>query len=209
MTYDTRLWMAALSLLIAPAAMASGLQITTDWHEEPVNDPDNQLIAGPIAAAVRTQDHIYELHLMCGHDQYGGSDVSARASGTVLELAVSTFHSDESPASIKTRPGDADGPGHADIRLTLGNGHSVTQAFRSDGHPNVISRAWDASANWQDDDADTSSNASTVGHQLAQASATDSQITISRVLGYESASIPLTDDNPVLKHFIDACPVTR
>lgn len=202
MTHRYRLLVILLGALIAPATLAAGLQITTDWHEEPVHDPDGQLISGPIAAAVRTQDHIYELHLICGQDQYNGPDPSVRQSGNVLELAVSAFDSDEQPTAIKTHPATAD------IKLTIGHGHSVIQAFRAEKHPNVISRAWNAQARWQDDNTTPDDSRPTVGHQLAQTAADGGRITVSRVLGHETASLPLSNDNPALKHFIAACPVT-
>lgn len=191
---------AATALLgAAPAALA--LQITTDWHEEPTQDPQGQLATPVIAAAVRNNDHIYELHLICGRDQYNGATDAARHDGPVLELAVSTFSDNEKPAAIDTRADTAgDGTG-IDIGLKVGAMSRVAQHFRAEKYPNVISAAFGA--------GDTlGPGGPAAGAQFEHAAAGDRGITVYKVLGHESVTLPFSRDNDQVKRFLAECPVT-
>lgn len=196
--YISRPLVIATALIaIAPAAFA--LQITTDWHEQPTQDPRGQLATPVIAAAVRNNDHIYELHLICGRDQYNGDHDKARKAGPVLELAVSTFNSDEKTTAIDTR--DGKGGAGIDIGLRVGGMARLTQHFRAEGASNVISTAFSA-------DDTLGEHGPTAGAQFDKAADSPDGITISQVLGHESVSLPLSRDNTQVKRFLAACPVT-
>ncbi|RJS94085.1 hypothetical protein [Salinisphaera sp. Q1T1-3] len=188
----------ALALVLLAAGLpstAAALQITTDWHEEPHADPQGQLAAPVLAAAVRNDDHIYELHLICGTDQYNGNDDSARMAGPVLELAVSSFNGDESHAAYG---GDADTPYKA--RLAFGRMSPVTQPFRRDGYPNVISVAFGA---------DTPLAGKPAAQRLATAARAGQSITIGGLIGHETVRLPISTENDRVAAFLKACPLTR
>jgi len=142
-------------------------------------------------------------------DQYGGPDASTRHPDTVLELAISTFTSNQQPAAIKTHRASADEPATADVTFGFGNSRQVTQAFRSEGYPNVVSQAWAAQAPMTSDNARMTGPVPSVGHELARAVAAGGPLTVSGVLGHEKVRLGLSSANPALKQFIAACPVTR
>lgn len=191
----------ALGCLVAPAALA--LQITTDWHEEQYEDPQGQLATPVIAAAVRNNDHIYELHLICGRDQYNGATPEARREGPVLELAVSTFTDDEQPAAIDTQAVEGQPGQGIDIGLQVGNMSRVTRTFRAEQAPNVISAAFSADATLGND-----SDGPKAGAQFASAAGDAQGITIYKALGHESVSLPFSRDNEQVARFLGGCPVT-
>lgn len=174
--------------------MAGALQITTDWHEEAYDDPQGQLAAPVLAAAVRNNDHIYELHLICGRDQYDGPAAELRRDAPVLEIAVSAFHENESAAAIA-----GDDAHYADGQLAIGDMSPAEQRFRREHHANVVSVAFTQ--------ADTLSGQSAASRLIAAARA-GSQITVGGLVDHETVSLPISTDNDTIQHFLAACPVT-
>ncbi|MGB7755869.1 MAG: hypothetical protein WBL23_07370 [Salinisphaera sp.] len=150
---------------------------------------------------MRNNDHIYELHLICGQDQYDGDTDAARRHGSVPELAVSTFGENEKPTAIDTSAKAADGSAGIGIGVKIGAMSRLSQRFRAEKYANVVLAAFGTRET-------IGGHGPTAGAQFDQAAVGNAGITLDKALGHESVTLPFSRDNDRVKRFLAECPVT-